>query len=122
MPCICLLVCGGGGGGVDCGGGGGGKEGVEDACFIPADGGGGKGLPTILGGRDPSVELCLLRAPVLLEAPGGAEGGPLLGGGGGVFRGIPGACHVFVPPELPLFELLKFATESDTLFLPTSLL
>ena len=56
----------------------GGKEGVEDACFIPADGGGGKGLPTILGGRDPSVELCLLRAPVLLEAPGELRVAPYL--------------------------------------------
>ena len=107
--------------------------GVEDARCIPCEGGGGKlceggggkGLPTILGGRvAESIELCLCRAPVLLEAP--ADGGPLLGGGGGPPpRGPPGDvppdCHGFVPPEWSLFpnELLKFAIESVTLFLQT---
>lgn len=107
--------------------------GVEDARCIPSDGGGGKlfeggsgkGLPDMLGGRfAESVELCLFKAPVLLEAP--AEGGPLLGGGGGPpLRGPPGEdppdCHGLFPPVWSLGPntLLKFATESETLFLLT---
>ena len=79
MPEWCLELCEGGGGALcpgldEFGGGGGGNVGVEDARCIPCDGGGGKlfdggggkGLPTMLGGRfAESVELCLFRAPVL---------------------------------------------------------
>ena len=135
----CLALCEGSGGAftvglAELGGTGGGNEGVDEALCIPCeggggklcDGGGGKGRPLILGGRvDPSAELCLLRAPVLLETP--AEVGPLPGGGGGVLRGPPGEmppdCQGFVPPEVSLFPkaLLKFATESETLFLLVSL-
>ena len=95
--------------------------GVEEACLIPCEGGGGRGLPTMLGGRDESPEFCRLTAPELLEAPGGPEGGPLLGGGGGVLRGspgaVPGVCQDFDPPELLLLFklLLRFAIELETL-------
>lgn len=123
-----MFAVGGGGGGTDLfviGGGGGGKE---PLCLPPkpGEGGGGKGRPAILGGLDVGGGgLFELEAPCDVP-PGGAEGGPLTGGGGGCALGTPGAAPdifeckpVEGRPEAELeftfsLLLLKFAIEFDT--------
>lgn len=124
-----VLWTGEGGGLLELGGGGGGPDpwdvwvlgagGAESAplCLLLVtfgEGGGGSGLPTILGGLEVGgggrFEATLL---------GGPEGGPRVGGGGGWDFGTPGA-GPNPRRTLPLFELilsvllLKFAILFDT--------
>ena len=115
-----LFALEGGGGGADLfefGGGGGGND---PPCLFPnpGEGGGGSGRPTILGGLElGGGGLFELEAPCDAP-PGGAEGGPLLGGGGGCDLGTLGAAPEVLPKcefELILsLLLLKLAIELDT--------